>query len=136
MNQMNQQTITTEAGLVLVNGHLDWIELALLVGGGFGAGLHFKISPAEACMVAGALQASVAQTPLDFSRGAVIGNVPDALDWANGVLHQDSGAGHFLKALAHAAQLADNENFPILLPALQVLMEKYPSYLEQERARR
>ena len=99
-------------------------------------GVAAVLTPAQACMVAGALQAAVAETPLDFSRGAVIGNWPDVLDWANGVLHQDSGAGHFLKALAHAAQLADNENLPILLPGLQVLAGKYPIYLEQERARR
>ena len=121
-------------GHVKVVGNREYIAIGLIREAN--SSLCFVMRTAEACMVAGALQAAVAQAPLDFSRGAVIGNVPDALDWANGVLHQDSGAGHFLKALAHAAQLADNENFPILASALLVLMEKYPIYLEQERARR
>jgi hypothetical protein len=65
----------------------------------------------------------------------IIQDDPDVLDWANGVSNVTSGAGDFLRAVAYAALRADWENYPILRPALLQLVEKYPAYLEEERAR-
>lgn len=134
---MIQRQIKVEAGFISVAGHIGGgVDLALIPSGA--AIRHFLITPMEALMVAAALQDTIdgIGLPLTFSHGRIIQDVPELLDWTNGVLHEQAGAGDFLKAVASAAQRADHENFPILLPSLMCLLVKYPQYLEQERARR
>jgi hypothetical protein len=65
----------------------------------------------------------------------IIQNDPDVLDWTNGVLNPGAPAGDFLQNIAKAARHADHENYLIMRDVLLKLMDKYPQYLREEKAR-
>jgi hypothetical protein len=50
------------------------------------------------------------------------------LNWCNNA--RISG-GSFVVSIASAALSADSENYKIIRPAIVILMEKYPRYLEK-----
>jgi hypothetical protein len=55
----------------------------------------------------------------------------ELMDWLSNI--EPMGAGSFLKSLAETAMRADEENYPILRPALLAMKEKYPEYARPTR---
>jgi hypothetical protein len=65
----------------------------------------------------------------------------ESLDWQEAreifrrVANRELTAGGFLTAFAESAARADLENFVLLLPTCYKLLAKYPTLLEQHRAK-
>lgn len=58
----------------------------------------------------------------------IIQEHPEELDWANAILHPLAPkCGSFLEVFCKAMIAADSENYPLLRPAILVLMKKYPA---------
>jgi hypothetical protein len=58
---------------------------------------------------------------------------PELLEWVFGVLNGvPTPAGDFLRSIAEAARRADEENYPLLRPALLELKKKFPKYRDPD----
>ncbi len=53
---------------------------------------------------------------------------PELQDW---LLNAANFAGAFLKSIAWAGLRADQDNYPVLRPALLVMKSKYPEYAQR-----
>lgn len=57
---------------------------------------------------------------------------PELLEW---LANADELGGCFVSSLAHAALVADYENYPILRPTLLAMRQKYPQYEPSEQVK-